>query len=123
MNKRVLIRGSCEEWNTPCDCIFMDPPDGIGLKYADFNDHIPNYIPWLAGLISKAVSLAPMVWVSYNAIHDLKLKAWAAQSPALWMKEVRTIIWFYTFCQYNDKELSHGYRPILLIKSPGAGYP
>lgn len=123
MNKRVLIHGDCASWDTKCDCIFMDPPDSIGLKYDDFVDHIPNYIPWLAGLISKAVALAPMVWVSYNAIHDLKLKAWAAQSPALWMKEVRTIIWYYTFCQYNDKDLSHGYRPILLIKSSGAGYP
>lgn len=118
MNK--LIHGNCEDWNTKCDCIFMDPPDNQGLKYDGYEDKRNDYIPWLAKLVSKAVSLSPIVWISYNAIHDLKLKAWVAQSPNLWLKEIRTIIWFYTFCQYNDKDLSHGYRPILLIKNPDA---
>jgi len=101
----------------------MDPPDNIGLGYHDYKDIRTDYFPWLAKLISKAINLAPIVWVSYNAIHDINLKKWLGQSPALWGKEVRTIIWFYTFCQYNDKDLSHGYRPILLIKTPWTGYP
>ncbi len=121
---RTLVHGSCDDWNQPCDAIFMDPPDNIGLGYKDFGDKNPNYIPWLCKLITKAGDLAPIVWVSYNAIHDLPLKAWA-NDYARWHsgKEVRTIIWFYTFCQYNDKDMSNGYRPILLIKEKKAGYP
>ncbi len=121
MNK--LIQGNCEDWNEKCDCIFMDPPDNIGLSYNGFIDKRNDYIPWLAKLISKAISLSPIVWVSYNAIHDIPLKGWIAQAPSLLGKEVRTIIWYYTFCQYNDKDLSHGYRPILLIKDKEAGCP
>lgn len=121
---RTLVHGSCDGWTQKADCIFMDPPDSINLKYDGFDDNNPNYIPWLCKLIAKACDLSPIVWVSYNAIWDLPLKSWA-NNFARWHKEkeVRTIIWFYTFCQYNDKDMSNGYRPILLIKDKGAGYP
>ncbi len=119
-----LIHGNCEDWNEKADCIFMDPPDNLNLRYNGFIDKRDDYIPWLAKLIGKAISLSPIVWVSYNAIHDLKLKEWMS-GFITWHpgKEVRTIIWFYTFCQYNDKDFSNGYRPILLIKDKGVGYP
>lgn len=119
MNK--LIHGSCEDWNEKVDCIFGDPPDGIKLKYDGFVDDRPDYIPWLCKLICKACDLAPIVWISYNAIWDLPLKAWA-NDYVRWHnnKEIRTIIWFYTFCQYQDKDMSNGYRPIMLIKDKDA---
>jgi DNA modification methylase len=122
MNK--LIHGKCEDWNEKADCIFLDPYDNIGYKYHDFVDKRDDYIPWLCKLITKACDLSPIVWVSYNAIHDLPLKAWA-NDYARWHKdrEIRTIIWFYTFCQYRKDDLSNGYRPILLIKRQGSGFP
>ncbi len=116
----TLIHGKCDDWDQKADCIFMDPVDNIGLKYHDFLDKNPNYIGWLAGLISKAAKLSPIVWVSYNAIHDLELKAWLHVWNKWEQKEVRTIIWFYTFCQYDSRDMSHGYRPILLIKNKDA---
>lgn len=117
---RTLIHGDCINWNAKVDCIFMDPPDGINLKYDNFIDKRDDYIPWLAKLISNAMKLAPIVWVSYNAIHDLPLKGWLSEANEWLKKDVRTIIWYYTFCQYNDKDLSHGYRPILLITDKNA---
>lgn len=114
-----LIHGSCEDFDEKVDCIFMDPPDNLGLKYNGSVDKMDNYIPWLCKLINKASRLSPIVWVSYNAIYDLPLKAWTNEYLKWSKKEIRTIIWFYTFCQYDSRDMSHGYRPILLIKDKG----
>ncbi len=121
MNK--LLQGDCTNWGGLCDCIFMDPPDNIGLKYDEYVDDRPDYLPWLEKLILRATNLAKIVWVSYNAIHDLPLKAALNDKVELWGKDVRTIMWFYTFSQYNNHDFAHSYRPILMIRSPGWGFP
>lgn len=119
----MLLNGDSTNWGGLCDCIFMDPPDNIGLKYDEHSDKRPDYIDWLTRLILRATNLASIVWVSYNAIHDMPLKAALWDKVELWGKDVRTIMWFYTFSQYNNHDFAHSYRPILMIRNPGYGYP
>lgn len=101
----------------------MDPPDNIKLGYDEHLDSRPDYLPWLVRLILRATNLANIVWVSYNAIHDMALKAALNGTTELWGKDVRTMIWMYTFSQYNNHDFAHSYRPILMIRNPGYGYP
>lgn len=96
------------------DGIFLDPPDNIGLKYQGFIDKRENYIEWLVELILKCFNISDVVWLSYNQIHDIKLKGaldWTLAKLKSW--EVKQIIWFFEFGQYRDTDCGSMYRPIL----------
>lgn len=104
------------------DMVFMDPPDNLGLDYGPgVTDRRSDYIQWIEGLICNAMFMAPIVWVSYYHRHDIEIKSalhWILKKlKPSW--EARTIIWRYTFGQYNDKDCANGYRPILRLNSPG----
>lgn len=94
-------------------CIFMDPPDNIGLKYEGYNDTpIDGYINWLCDIIWQAQCVSDIVWISFNAIHDLALTRTMNIQPG-W--DFRRIIWSYTFGQYRETDFAHNYRPIFRL--------
>jgi len=99
------------------DCIFMDPPDNVGLDYAGVNDHRDDYYKWLIDLILISMSKAPIIWVSYWFGHDIAIKSLLAMY--LYNRDARTFIWRYTFGQYQCKDCGSGYRPILRLSRPG----
>jgi len=102
------------------DMVFMDPPDNLGLDYG-VDDNKVDYYMWLESVILNAMYLAPIVWVSYYHRHDIEIKSrlhWILKKlKPSW--EARTIIWRFTFGQYNDKDCANGYRPILRLSNPG----
>lgn len=104
----------CKDW--AADCIILDPPDNIGLGYEGFTDKVSNaeYYHWLDWIIKWAMKKAPVVWVSYNAIHDIEIK----KRLCLGRYDARTFIWTYTFGQNRDSDCGSGYRPILRISHP-----
>lgn len=116
-----LVEGDCEEYLTkmqPVKCIFMDPPDNIGLKYANYNDNRVDYFSWLARLVSLALSRSKILWLSYHQKHDLDVAR--ILNTYVGSRITKKIIWRYTFGQYNDKDFASGYRPIWLIREKNA---
>lgn len=106
----------CPKYKT----IIADPPDNIGLTYGRYRDkrHWEEYFNWIELLIIKAIQKCDVFWLSMyykNAIETAyRIKTILRNSPS-W--KVRTIIWKYTFGQYNDNDMPNGYRPIFLFQS------
>ncbi len=119
----MLYHGDCAEYLKDCkpvDIIFMDPPDNIDYKYEGFKDQRPDYITWLMALITLSMKKAKVVWISYNAIHDLNIKgelAWVLKSFELY--RARTFIWTYKFGQNRRTDCGSGYRPLLRLARLG----
>jgi DNA modification methylase len=122
MNAR-LIHGDCLEVMKQRDfghpkCIFMDPPDNLKLGYDGYEDDMEpsDYIQWLASLVWLAQSKSDIVWISFNAIHDLALTRAMNVQPGF---EFRRIIWYFTFGQYRTTDFAHNYRPIIRLTRNG----
>lgn len=110
----MLYNVDCEQFLANCqsyDCIFMDPPDNIGLEYSGFDDSRVDYYQWLTRIIQMAVAKSNVCWISYNAIHDVAIKRIRLRMQRDW----KTFIWRYTFGQYRSTDCGSGYRPILRI--------
>lgn len=122
MTSKTLFHGDCLDMLDAIksvDCIFMDPPDNLGLAYQGFNDNrkAEDYYNWLEIIILKSLRLAPVVWVSYYWEHDLELKHRVRnilkfRHPAF---NAKTFLWRYTFGQYNDKDCGSGFRYLLRL--------
>lgn len=119
-----LIQGDCFEvlkTLPKVKCIFLDPPDNIGLDYDGFIDRRPDYIGWLSNLIWLAQTKADIVWCSFNAIHDLNLSRSINVQPGFQFKR---LIWSFTFGQYKESDFANNYRPIFrLIRNEALTYP
>lgn len=103
------------------DTIFIDPPDGINLKYAGVEDNYADYNWWLKDVLYLCVKKAQTIWVSYNAKHDLAVKSWAFDYVCLNPKvEIRPFVQHFTFGQNRQSDCGNGFRPLLRIRHPGA---
>ncbi|MEX2054721.1 MAG: DNA methyltransferase, partial [Candidatus Andersenbacteria bacterium] len=100
-------------------CLIADPPDGIGLKYASFNDRITksNYREFLRTGLRLSIAHADIAWWSFNAqwvfmvgslVEDL-----LADNPDY---EARLFIPSFTFGQNRKTDCGNGYRPLLRLK-------
>lgn len=100
------------------DCIILDPPDNLGLKYDGYKDKMDprDYYQWVGRLIDLSMQKAPVVWVSYFHRHDIEIKK-RLSIPQGWT--ARTFIWAFTFGQDRDDDSGSGYRPILRINKTG----
>lgn len=116
-NVGTLVVGDCMNYmktldTSSVDCVFMDPPDNLGLKYGSYNDRRPHYVDWLHSLIVEACRIGRTTWISYYHKYDLDVSVIAA---SLTDHDWRKIIWRYTFGQYNDKDFASGYRILLRL--------
>lgn len=110
----VLVVGDCMNYmkglaDNSVDCVFMDPPDNLGLKYGNYVDRRPHYAEWLQSLIVEAYRIGRTTWVSYYHKHDLDVSA------IITGYEWRKIIWRYTFGQYQAMDFASGYRILLRL--------
>lgn len=132
MSEHLVLQGDCLKLLPtlpPATCLFADPPDNLGLKYADTTDKMPslNYYQWLCDITVKALKKEPKVfWLSHFHRHTFHymamLQAWAAQpefANVLGGWEVRQFVWRFTFGQHRDTDCGNGYRPILRFSRPG----
>lgn len=106
----------CPKYTT----IIADPPDNIGLAYGKYKDMRPSreYFDWIDLLLHKALQKCDVMWLSMyhkNAIETAYRVRVLLRGYASW--KVRTVIWKYTFGQYNDNDMPNGYRPIFLFQS------
>jgi hypothetical protein len=108
----------------PLGCVFMDPPDNLGLGYNGYEDKLPPaaYYGWLESLLVRAMKRSPIVWLSYYYKHDLVVSAIVERLLrdhfGAW--KWRKILWRFTFGQYRDNDFTNGYRPMLLLTGHGA---
>lgn len=123
----TLVRGRAEDWlrtGGPVRCVWMDPPDNIGLGYDGFADKRDDYYHWLYGLVRESTRVAEVVWVSHHSKHMTtvlaginNLTGGSLLSPGRgWA--VRTVVWRFTFGQYSES-MGYGYRPITVITRAG----
>ena len=107
-------------------CCILDPPDGIGLKYAGVKDvKRSQYHDWFASLMTKVIPHAGITWVSFNSIWDLMVKHWAYDYSLLHPDiEIKPFYQHYTFFQCNNNDCAPAQRPILRFrKSDAPIYP
>ncbi len=103
------------------NCIFMDPPDNLGLTYDYYDDDKPEawYQAFLVKTILDAMKICTgVVWVSYYWKHDFWLKAKLYHALRRYAWGIRTFHWRFTFGQHNTHDCGNGYRPILRITHP-----
>lgn len=115
-----LINGDCLQVlpRLPhVDTIFIDPPDGINLKYADVGDTYDDYDKWIRSVLNACIPLADTIWVSYNAKHDLTIKHWAYEFLRVYpLYEIRPFVQHFTFGQNRNTDCGNGFRPLIRIR-------
>ncbi|CAK9068240.1 Probable mitochondrial chaperone bcs1 (BCS1-like protein), partial [Durusdinium trenchii] len=97
------------------DCVFADPPDGIGLAYDEFNDKISeaDYRVLLARWLERFCELAPTVWISFNArwtaIFGGIVDEFLTLNPD-W--DFKPFVQVFTFGQNCKTDSGNGHRPL-----------
>jgi DNA modification methylase len=131
MSQLRIYNCNCLDYLLRCEngsynMIFADPPDNIKTKYETFHDDmlLKDYYTFLHSVLVEAIRVSPLVWFSYNQIHDLEIKYMIRQLqrhfyPTL---KARTIIWRYTFGQNTRSDFASGFRPILRLKRYSAKF-
>lgn len=104
--------------------LIADPPDNLGLAYDQFKDRMlaDDYYNWQELLIRKSLQVADSVWWSYYWSHDLEIKHRVRNiikfiNPSVTAK---SLLWRYTFGQYNDHDCGSGFRFLLRLDKPTA---
>lgn len=111
----------------PVCCIFMDPPDAIGLKYSSFKDDMSNeeYRQFINTLIWKASEKCDVMWLSHNAKHTFFIGGLVdifLEANKDW--EGKSCQQIFTFGQNNKRDLGNGHRPLIrLMKRGSTLYP
>lgn len=104
-------------------CLIADPPDNIGLKYAGFNDRVPDlqYRIFLGELIYYAYNSAEISWISFNAKHLFKIgglmEEFMEHVPDC---EARILVQTFNFGQNRNTDFGNGFRPWLRLRHKGA---
>lgn len=111
-----------EQERLTADCVFVDPPDNLGLKYPDFDDHMTeeDYEHFLFKMLRVATAIAPIVWVSFYS-------QYAAMMGHLIHKHFRhldfkPLVQAYTFGQHNQKDFGRNHRPLWRLSLPGVEF-
>lgn len=127
-SNRTLINSDSLAWLVDqepqsFDCVIADPPDNLGLGYADFTDKLPprDYEKFLVNLIRWGALVGKQFWLSYYHKHQPTvmsvLRTMMQENSNL---QWHQYIWRFTFGQYMDSDCANGYRPILRISFTGA---
>jgi DNA modification methylase len=130
MNYR-LYNGDCLEVLPkldPVNCIFADPPDGIGLKYDHFKDNLKGdeYVKCLRRWLEVFLDRADIVWVSFNAKWTFELGRIVCDLlDANKHLEAKPNVQTYTFGQHCHTDLGNNHRPLwrLMHKNTAVLYP
>lgn len=109
------------------DCVFVDPPDNIGLGYDGIDDNLPEdeYLSLLDDLFRKCMDAAGKVWVSFNAkwtaeVGEIVSKIRREYSRCLednW--NYKPCVQVFTFGQHNKNFLGNNHRPLWLLWRDG----
>lgn len=126
-----IIHTDCLTWlraqrvNEPFRLIFGDPPDNIGLPYRGYHDSNPDYYAFLRDWINVSFPLCDIFAISYYHRHDLVVSRLLSDAMTIhWQEKCswRKIIWRFTFGNYQDNDLTSGYRPLMLCWRNGVTF-
>lgn len=127
----TLYNGDCLEILPkldPVNCIFADPPDGIGLKYDHFKDNMTSeqYVKLLQKWLDLFLDRADIVWVSFNARWTFEMGRIVCDLiDANKHLEAKPCVQTFTFGQCNQRDLANCHRPLwrLMHKNTAVLYP
>ena len=116
-----LIHGDCVKVMQALgqfDCVFADPPDNLGLKYANYCDRLPDheYLDVLKSWFAECVRHAPIVWLSFNAKWTAQFGACVTDFLSLrpeWT--YRPCVQVFTFGQHSQSWLGNNHRPLWCV--------
>jgi len=102
------------------DTCVLDPPDAINIKHPHYIERPKDgYVEWLTNLMEQVVPRCKTTWLSYNAVWDLDIKAWARDYKTKhW--EIKPFVWVYTFGQNRQSDCGPGHRPMLRFRHKNA---
>lgn len=117
-----LINGDCLDVlpTLQADCIFADPPDGIGLGYEGFEDSFSDYPAWLESVLHECLATAPTVWLSFNAKWLPEVGEMSIALREEFDVEVKPCVQTFTFGQNRKTDLGNGHRPLWRYRQPDA---
>lgn len=122
-----LINGDCLEVlcesTNNYDCIFADPPDGIGLGYNSYDDKTDeaDYRCLLRRWLFAFTQKAPIIWLSFNARWTIAFGRVVDDFLSMnsnW--EAKPCVQVFTFGQHRDSDLGNNHRPLWRIKRKDA---
>ena len=119
----TLINANCldylqsghQTWTT----IFADPPDNIGLGYANYRDKLPDaeYVKLLSDWLHAFVYKAKTVWFSYNARWTFHVGGIVAgMLDRVRGLEAKPCVQTFTFGQHCHHDLGNNHRPLLRLR-------
>jgi len=119
-----LINADCLEYlkdRTPkWATIFADPPDNIGLGYANYRDKHPDqvYVELLRKWLNTFILRAKTVWFSYNSKWTFEVGKIVTEILGLRCGDVEAkhCIQVFTFGQHNHHDLGNNHRPLLRLR-------
>jgi len=119
----TLINADCLNYlrhnNQTWDTLFADPPDGIGLNYNQYNDHIPfdQYINLLRVWLHCFIHHAQTVWFSYNAKWSFEVGRIVVEMLEVNEDiEAKPCVQVFTFGQHRQDDLGNNHRPLLRLR-------
>lgn len=117
-----LIHGDCLDVLRlgPFDCVFADPPDGIGLQYDEFNDRLSpeEYLKLLEEWVKAIVAHAKTAWISFNVRWLLDMAVIAKSLDV----EVKPCVQVISFGQHNHHDFGNCHRPLWRFQRPDAPF-
>ena len=104
------------------NCIFADPPDGIGLGYGEYQDKMPDeqYLGRLERWLHMFVLSAETIWVSFNARWTVDMGVIAKAIIEEYHVEVKPCVQVFTFGQHNHHDFGNNHRPLWRFRWPDA---
>lgn len=106
--------------------MFADPPDNIGTDYGAYADSRLDYFSWLFDCLTEFLTASPIVWLSFNAKHTLRMAILADQvCERLDLNadtDVKPCVQVYTFGQHRQTDLGNNHRPLWRFSWPNAKF-
>lgn len=119
-----IVQGDCLDVMPtlgPFDCVFMDPPDNIGLDYEGVDDKktTHEYVDWLVDVF-HFLPPSPTVWISFNAIWTIRMAKVVYDSfPGC---RCKPCVQTFTFGQHRHTDFGNCHRPLWRIQRPDAPF-
>ena len=121
--KHQLVNADCLDFITSPDqqwtTVFADPPDNIGLGYANYRDWLPKeeYNRLLGLWLRTFIYHAKTVWFSYNARWTFHVCRHVADMlDRIRGLEAKPCVQTFTFGQHCHYDLGNNHRPLLRLR-------
>lgn len=119
-----VIQGNCLEELSKlphATCLFADPPDNLGLAYANYRDKLKReeYKKFLLNCFNIFLTKADIVWISfYYKWTGIMGQIVEENLPDDW--DFKPCVQTFTFGQCQQTDMGNNYRPLWRFKKKSA---